>query len=126
MHRTLILDSFERAYATLFGRTIERLPVEIANWSLTVSTDTPPVSRLEPSLKAIPANVSGHRDLVDAALRKNVAAAEVRRAEMEPGQWIEGPAIIFEDETSTIITSAYRAVIQNDSSILATRKANCQ
>ena len=125
-HRTLILDSFERAYATLFGRTIERLPVEIANWSLTVSTDTPPVSRLEPSLKAIPANVSGHRDLVDAALRKNVAAAEVRRAEMEPGQWIEGPAIIFEDETSTIITSAYRAVIQNDSSILATRKANCQ
>ncbi|MDE0533695.1 MAG: hydantoinase/oxoprolinase family protein [Albidovulum sp.] len=123
-HRTLILDSFERAYAALFGRTIERLPVEITNWSLTVSTDTPPVGRLEPSLKAIPADVSGHRDLVDAALRKIVAAAEVRRAEMEPGQWIEGPAIIFEDETSTIITSAYRAVIQNDSSILATRKVN--
>ena len=41
---------------------------------------------------------------------------------MTPGQTVEGPAIIVETETSTIVTSAYRAVGQGDGSMLLLAK----
>jgi N-methylhydantoinase A len=41
---------------------------------------------------------------------------------MTAGQMIDGPAVIVEDETTTIVTSAYRAIGQDDGSLLLTRK----
>ncbi|MEM7776126.1 MAG: hydantoinase/oxoprolinase family protein, partial [Pseudomonadota bacterium] len=39
--RATIQAAFESAYRTLFGRTIDGLPIEITNWSLIVSTTLP-------------------------------------------------------------------------------------
>jgi N-methylhydantoinase A len=41
---------------------------------------------------------------------------------MLPGVGVAGPAVIIEDETSTIVTSAFQAVGQEDGSLLLTRK----
>ena len=62
------------------------------------------------------------RKFFDAGLRKMVDASEVTRAAMTAGQMIDGPAVIVEDETTTIVTSAYRAIGQDDGSLLLTRK----
>ena len=115
---------FERAYAELFGRTIEGLAIEITNWSLIVSTAVPQARSLGPSPRELSEESGCTRDFFDAALRKDVKAAEVPRTAMIPGRVVAGPAIIVENETSTIVTSAYLAVGQSDGSILVTRKAN--
>jgi N-methylhydantoinase A len=58
----------------------------------------------------------------DAALRSEVGAREVRRADLVPGAAVNGPAIVIEEETSTIITSAYRLTAQADGALLIERK----
>jgi N-methylhydantoinase A len=117
-----LIAAFEEAYRGLFGRIIDGLMPEITNWSLTVATRAPdpvPVARL---IDGRPAAGRRPRRFFDAALRQEVEATEIARADMIPGATVEGPAIIIEDETSTIVTSAFRAIGQADGCLLLIRK----
>lgn len=119
-----ILLAFETAYRTLFGRVIDGLGIEITNWSLVVASvlpETPVVVRHTSGPPAAPLRT---RQFFDAALRKTVDAREVDRKAMSAGQLVEGPAIIVENETTTIVTSGYRAVGQGDGSLRLIRKGD--
>ncbi len=117
-----IIASFESEYRALFGRTIDGLGVEMANWSLEIATATPPAVHVDlaPGEKA--ATISRRRRIFDAARRCLVEAGEVERSCLEAGRHVDGPAIIVENETSTIVTSAFRAIGQPDGSILLVRR----
>ena len=117
-----ILSAFEAAYRTLFGRVIDGLGVEITNWSMVVATvlpETPVVARYDTGVAQTPTRT---RRFFDAALRKTLVAAEIPRPAMLPGHAIDGPAIIVEDETTTIVTSGFRAIGQGDGSLRLIRK----
>jgi N-methylhydantoinase A len=118
----MIVAAFEGAYRTLFGRVIEGLAIEVTNWQLTVATEVPPIPTAERFDDGAPVTPSRMRRFYDAALRETVDAAEVPRSAMTPGARIDGPAIIVEDETATIVTSAFRAVGQGDGSLRLMRK----
>lgn len=120
------LAEFESAYRQLFGRVIDGLEVEITNWSLTVAT----TRKMTPSIKR---NLKGHklqsgekRDFFDAALRRTVSAMSVQRSAMQPNVQLDGPAVIVEDETATIVTSGFTAIGQVDGSLLLLRKEPTQ
>ena len=117
-----ILSAFESAYRQLFGRTIDGLEVEITNWSVVVSTRRAETQRAAPPTATWERPATRNRTFYDARLRQMVDAQEVERHTMAPGQTVAGPAIITESETSTIITSAFYAVAQNDGSLRLTRK----
>ncbi len=119
---SLILNAFEDAYRILFGRVIDGLAVEITNWLLTVSTVLPDAEPVVGYKNGSDANVARTREFFDTALRKSVAAREVERSSMTAGKAVEGPAIIVESETSTVVTSGYRAVGQGDGSMLLLAK----
>lgn len=118
----MIENAFNDAYRRLFGRTIEGLGIEITNWSLTVATNLKPATRVKRLASERKAHVSRTRQFFDAALRRTVEAVEVRRSDMVPGARVAGPAVIIEDETSTIVTDAFEAIGQQDGSILLIRK----
>jgi N-methylhydantoinase A len=118
----MIVAAFEAAYRTLFGRVIQGLVVEITNWQLTVATEVPPVPAADRYDHGAAATPTRTRRFYDAALRATGDAAEVPRSAMTPGARIDGPAIIVEDETATIVTSAFRAVGQGDGSLRLVRK----
>lgn len=124
--RVSIQKKFEEAYETLFGRTIDGLAIEITNWSLVVSTVLPDVNATEMFKKGVLARLRKSRLFYDAARRKMVNAKEVERKEMLPGHMVEGPAVIIESETSTIVTSAYSAIGQGDGSLLLLRKGGAK
>jgi N-methylhydantoinase A len=114
--------AFEESYALLFGRPIEGPGIEVTNWSVLVSSTlrkAPELQRLLPSAASI---TSKPRRFYDAALRRMVDAREVQRDDMRPGATVEGPAVITENETSTVITSAFTAVAQVDGSLWVIRK----
>ena len=117
-----LFKSFEKAYRTLFGRTIDGLAVEITNWALTVSTVLPEVEAVERHSTGSPADKIRTRQFFDAALRSVVVAKEIDRDQLQPGQSVEGPAVVVEDETTTIVTSAYRLIAQGDGSLRLIRK----
>ncbi len=118
----VIQAAFEDAYRTLFGRIIEGLPVEITNWLLTVSTILPEADQVVRHKAGASAKVLRDRTFFDAALRKTVTAREVARSDMTAGQMVQGPAIIVENETTTIVTSGYSVVGQGDGSLLLSKK----
>ncbi len=119
-----IQTEFEKAYQTLFGRTIDGLPIEITNWSLIVASTLPEVSAAERHMTGAGGPDTRCRSFYDAALRETVEAKEVDRAALLPGMKLDGPAVIVEPETSTIVTSAYSAVGQGDGSVLLRRKGD--
>ncbi|MEO0750611.1 MAG: hydantoinase/oxoprolinase family protein [Pseudomonadota bacterium] len=120
---TRLVTAFEAAYRTLFGRTIEALAVEVTNWSLTVSTPESPTPAVAIPEHTMQAHVTRTRTVFDAALRANVEASEVARDLMGPGAVVDGPAVIIEAETSTIVPTAYTAQMLPDGALVITRKA---
>ena len=117
-----LIAAFEEAYRGLFGRIIDGLMPEITNWSLTVATRAPDPAPVARRIDGRPAAGRRTRRFFDARLRQEVEATEIARADMIPGATVEGPAIIIEDETSTIVTSAFRAIGQADGCLLLIRK----
>jgi N-methylhydantoinase A len=117
-----LIAAFEDAYRTLFGRIIDGLTPEITNWSLTVASRAPEPASVARLTVGTPATPHRTRRFFDAALRQEVEAVEIPRAAMTPGAVANGPAIITEDETSTIVTSAFRAIGQSDGCLLLIRK----
>ena len=116
------LASFETAYRQLFGRTIDNLGVEITNWSLTVSTVRDPVAAIERQHKGHRSDSGKTCEFFDAALRTVVSAQSVNRSDIQPGTQLDGPAVIVENDTATIVTSAFSAIGQTDGSLLIVRK----
>ncbi|MDJ1007329.1 MAG: hydantoinase/oxoprolinase family protein [Paracoccaceae bacterium] len=117
--------AFTDAYARLFGRTIEGLAVEVTNWSLRVAGPTPPVAPVAPvAPSSAPALASQGKDrlLVDPGARREVRAVEVARADLAPGMAVDGPAVIAEAETSTIVPDGFRAVCETDGVLHLSRR----
>lgn len=113
---------FEVAYERLFGRIIPRQPIEIVSWSMQAATPVLPVEKVPRVPAGHPAKVAGSRRIFDASRRAFVEAKVVDRAGLAGGSFVEGPAVIVEDETSSFITSAFAAVMQNDGTLYVSRR----
>ncbi|MDR5759481.1 hydantoinase/oxoprolinase family protein [Caballeronia sp. LZ035] len=116
-------DAFAKAYTQFFGRPIDGLDIEIVSWAVKASSPLPPVERLQLVTSRDAAKALKSRKIFDAALSRFVDAAIVERASLKVGESVNGPAIIVEPETSTLITSSFNATVQPDGCLLATSKA---
>ncbi|MEM9438935.1 MAG: hydantoinase/oxoprolinase family protein [Pseudomonadota bacterium] len=118
----LLQSEFEATYRLLFGRTIDGLAVEVTNWSLVVASVLPDVPKAGRHFEGLPLEANGTRRFFDAAVRQMVDAAEVERDSLTPGLTVQGPAVVVEHNTSTIVTSAYSVTGQGDGSLLLQKK----
>jgi N-methylhydantoinase A len=102
---------FEATYEAVFGRAIPKLEVEALTWTLSIATDRPlpkPVGM--PATAAAP-KPSGHRDVLDPASGRHDNAALHERAALGPGMSLDGPALIVEDGTTTVVPQGFSARI---------------
>jgi N-methylhydantoinase A len=102
---------FDGAYTGLYGRTIPGLDVEILSWTLTLKSVVPePETVAEVAARPAPAPRS-RREVFDSATEETLEAPVYARAELEPGVTVEGPALIVEDQTTTVVSSAFDATV---------------
>ena len=102
---------FDAAYAQLFGRTIPRLEVEALTWTLSLATDRPlpaPMASVSPLPAAKPV---AFRSLFDPATGVADEAAIYERPSLTPGMAFPGPALVVEDETTTVVPKGFDASI---------------
>ena len=113
--------AFETAYRTLYNRTIPGVEIEVVSWVLSLSApaETPtltlPRVRGREGRGATAAvthmpKAAGQRSLFD-PVGEYMQASVYRRGDLRPGARIRGPAIIIEDETSTVVSPAFDAVV---------------
>ncbi|MGD9878970.1 MAG: hydantoinase/oxoprolinase family protein [Reyranella sp.] len=102
---------FEATYESVFGRAIPRLEVEALTWTLSIATDRPLPSPAA-SAKAVQAPApSGRRDVLDPASGRHDSAALYERGALRPGMAVDGPALIVEDGTTTVVPLGFTARI---------------
>jgi N-methylhydantoinase A len=118
------LARFEVAYEHLFGRTVEGLDVEITGFALDAGTPSPEVVRVTPVPGAGAVSPDGERALFDPVARRGEPAAVVARERFAPGQTIDGPAIITEDETTIIVPRGFLATLLADDCFELRRQAS--
>ena len=116
-----IVESFAEAYGRFFGRAIEGLEIEIVSWSVKASSPLPPVERVASIDAGSQMEPTSRRQLFDAASGKFLEAGIHKREDLSAGDVVRGPAVIVESETSTVITAAFKAIVQRDDCLLVTR-----
>jgi N-methylhydantoinase A len=109
--RAILVELFEEAYRRLYSRSIPGVDIEILSW--VVSLRAPAEGRLaieavEQSTKAEP---YARRRVFDPEGGEFIDVPVYWRAALSPGAHINGPAVIAEDETSTIVAVDFDAHI---------------
>jgi N-methylhydantoinase A len=107
---TPLRDAFENEYRRLYSRVIPGVEVEILSWVMLLSAPirteaavaTPAAEPYSPS----PASL---RSVFDPETGEFVEVAIHERRNLKPGAVIPGPAIITEDETSTVVSRLFEA-----------------
>jgi N-methylhydantoinase A len=108
---TMLQELFDTSYMAHFTRIIPNLNVEILTWTLTLSTERSlPQSGATVSESAAPIG-DETRAMFDPASGTTVEAKLLRRDTLVPGHCLDGPAILTEDETSTVVPPNYRVMI---------------
>jgi N-methylhydantoinase A len=118
----LLRNLFDERYSRFFGRVIDGLDVEIVSWSLRATSKVSPPAKMSKTGKGKPAPVAGDRQIFDANEGQFLSASVISRLDMKAGDWIAGPAVITERETSTIVTASREAIMQADGCLLVRNK----
>lgn len=116
---------FRESYARFFGRAIDGLDgldIEIVTWSAKAENARPAAERHQITLGRSKAKSGTVRKVFDPAQAAFLDTVIVDRDALTPGARLAGPAIIVESETSTVVTSPFDAVKQDDGSLLILRK----
>ena len=112
---------FSEAYSTLFRRSIPHLSVEALNWTLSLATDRPAAETVGEAGKAYTPDVEATRRLFDPARGDWIEASVYSRGALRPGAAVAGPAILVEDETTTLVTNGFSASVNGLGQIVLTK-----
>jgi N-methylhydantoinase A len=115
-------NAFDESYKELFSRIIPNLTVEVLTWTLSLSTDPSLPKPVKVPSALAPGVPQGERTVFDAVSGQNVMTPVYSRTSLEPGATLAGPAIIVEDETSTLVTAGFDAAINSLGQIVLTKK----
>ena len=122
-HGIVLRTAFEDAYQKLYGRFIEGVDIEVLSWTLTITAPVPEVDLTEHKVgqPTLPEPIAT-QSLFDPNSTERVMAPVYLREELLPGSHLEGPALITEDQTTTVVTRSYHADIDGRGYIVLTRR----
>ncbi|MDE2878655.1 hydantoinase B/oxoprolinase family protein [Candidatus Palauibacter soopunensis] len=136
-------DAFDRDYEMVYGRTIPGLDIEVLSWTLVVSApatapateaaDVPagtslggqPAAGKAASGKAASGTPEPERrtELWDGPGGESASAAVYTRGAIAEGARVEGPALIAEDQTTTVVPDGWEARAVAGGHLLVERRA---
>jgi N-methylhydantoinase A len=105
--QALLTVIFETAYRRQYGRIIPQLPIEILTWRVNVSArgwapelraPVAPARRVEPMAR---------RAVFDPGRGETLSFGVMGRTALAPGDWLQGPALIVEDQTTTVVPPGF-------------------
>ncbi|MEQ9812266.1 MAG: hydantoinase/oxoprolinase family protein [Azospirillaceae bacterium] len=117
-----LTEAFEALYERIYGLRIPGVPVEAVSVSVRAATPGDPSPALAATDRVNPVAPAGQRPVYDAASGDMVNHGLYWRPDLAPGDRLDGPAVIAEDETSTIVPSGFTARIDAAHSIVLERR----
>lgn len=123
-HADIFRASFEAVYRQLYGRIIDGVDIEVLSWTLTISAPVEDAAGIKVAPNDRRPAPAAHQSqlLFDPSCEKQVSAPVYLRDKLQTGDAIEGPALITENQTTTVVTSNYDALIDASGNIVMTRR----
>jgi N-methylhydantoinase A len=115
--------AFDATYRRLHGRSLDDSPGEVTGWSIRVEQARSAIPEPISVAPACPAIAEGERRLFNGALADWEGWPVYRRSALSPGAGAEGPAVIVEDETTTIVPPSFRFAVDSAGFLHLTRIA---
>ena len=129
-HADVLREAFDAAYQRLYGRLIPGLDVEILSWTLTlIAGDQAGASAGR--LAHRPDRGPGRPREVDAARRVSLFDPETGQAEdaglfvrdaLAPGDTFSGPALVVEEQTTTVVSGDFDARVDDRGTLILQRR----
>ena len=107
----LLTELFETAYRRLYSRSIPGVEIEILSWVLTLSAPSEGELAKPLPIKADKPKPRGKRRVFDPNAGEFLQVPIFWRPDLKPGMELRGPAVIAEDETSTVVSPLFNARI---------------
>ncbi|MBK5921250.1 methylhydantoinase [Rhodothalassium salexigens] len=117
--------AFDAAYAALYGRTIPGQEVEILSWTLSLSAPAtpPPAPPPVPDTAPTPPAPLARQPLFDPARQAWDQVPVIDRAQMAPGTVLDGPVLVAEAQTTTVVPAGFSAAVDARGALVLTRAA---
>ena len=116
-------QAFEAVYRRLFERVIPNGAIEVLSWSVTLGTPAPAPQALRDPGDGGQAAPKGERQILDVRKRGWIAAKTYRRESLGAGQHLEGPALIEEANTTTLVPPGFGARLGPGGHLILERRA---
>ena len=113
---------FDRDYAVQFSRPVPGMEIEILNWAVRISAPRPVAASPADAL-----NDDTQRPKVTRPIRCDVSgqivqAAKIHRRDLRVGARLDGPALIVEPQTTTLVSADFTARVDGAGNIHMIRK----
>ena len=120
----VLMEAFEGEYERLYERTIPNLDAEILTWVLVVATDETSESETQvvDDARGDTAASSRTRAIMDTGRGEFIEVSEFQRADLGAGSLVRGPAVIVEDDTTTVVTERFDARVHPRGYIVMERR----
>ncbi|TWB85306.1 N-methylhydantoinase A [Bradyrhizobium macuxiense] len=113
-----LAEAFADRYREIYKRNVSGADVEVLTWSVLVTTAAPPTTNYGAQLASFTPTPNSHRKVFDGRSSCEKLYAIFWRLDLKPGAAIQGPAIVEEDETSTVIPEGVTATVLASGAIL--------
>ena len=102
--------AFTAAYARVFSRALHDHAIEIVTWTVTATA----LDDARETVHYVPTDATGDSqigtcEMFDPELNRVATSPVHWRERLRPGVVVQGPAVIAEEETSTVVTSSFSA-----------------
>jgi len=119
--RSTIRELFEAVYRRLYSRPIPGVEIEILSWVVALSAPSEGQLGAPTRERASKPKPASRRPMFDPHTGEFEEVDIYRRPDLAPGARISGPAVIAEDETSTVVSPLFDARIDRFGYIELTR-----
>ncbi len=120
--RAAFKDLFEARYRALFGRVIPKLEIEMLTWTLSLATEAVPIRPAGPSPQATVGRPEGQAMIVDPRTGTQHPAQVFARDALDVGASLDGPALVVEPQTTTLVPEGFRAQVNTRGQLILERE----
>jgi N-methylhydantoinase A len=117
-----IRKRFDALYQQQYGRTIPNVDVEIINWAFVVATPGQVTRKVSAPRKRRSARPTEKRKIYWGQHRKSLEFRCYQRDNLQAGDYIDGPALIIEAQTTTLVSPLFNAIIDKVGNIIMTAR----
>ena len=119
----VLRSRYGRRYAELYGREMATGEIEILTWTVTATTPRRAVAPIQPIVRANTAEPAGRRPVFDPGSGASRDTPIYLRDALRPGDWLNGPALVVESQTTTVVPVSFRATVNGAGQLVLDRVA---